>query len=291
MVSREVDFRAVLMPVEIKVLVFVKLLSADRTVLENVTLVFETATKLLVLGSKMAEEREIDLLLGEMNEEALVTLLLKLGTTDEEFATNAVDEAVRVETTITCVVFEEKLLRGETDEFPSRVTALVRAEDLSCVLERAVEFTRTSELAETVTNVVFGNLVKLRLNTELVTTLENCKVLTDEPELDRNVVLVLFGVDEMFTLDVSTPPEELTTTVRLVVKVLGNVRVPLFLVGKNTDVAKVTKVDLSLIDVEFSTAVLLAVEGNYERETWIRQQNTIFENFRPQSMQFTFTRR
>lgn len=95
------------------------------------------------------------------------------------------------------------------------------------------------------------------------------------------------GADKMFTLDVSTPPEMLTTTVRLVVKVLGNVGVPLVLVGKNTDVVKVTKVDLSLIDVEFTTAVLLAVEGNYEMETWIRQQNTIFENFRPH----LFTRR
>ena len=78
------------------------------------------------------------------------------------------------------------------------------------------------------------------------------------------MVLVLFGVDKMFTLDVSTPPEVLTTTVRLVVKVLGNVRAPLVFVGKNTDVVKVTKVDLSLIDVEFTNAVLLAVEGNYE---------------------------
>ena len=78
------------------------------------------------------------------------------------------------------------------------------------------------------------------------------------------MVLVFFEVDEMFTLDVSTPPEVLTTTVRLVVKVLGNVRAPLVFVGKNTDVVKVTKVDLSLIDVEFINAVLLAVEGNYE---------------------------
>lgn len=264
MVSREVDFRTVLMFVEIKLLVFTKLLSADVTVLENVTLVFETATKRLALDSKMVEEREIDLLLGERNEEVLVTFLLKLGTTEEEFATNTVDETVREET-ITCVVFDEKLLRGETDEFPSRVTALVRAEDLSCVLEGAVEFTRTSELAGTVTNVVFGNFVKLRLNTELGTTFEKWKALTDDPELSRNVVLVLFGVDKVFTLDVSTPPEVLTTTVRLVVKVLGNVRAPLVFVGKNlTDVVKVTKVDLSLIDVEFTNAVLLAVEGNYE---------------------------
>lgn len=154
MVSKEVDFRAVVMSVEIKLLVFIKLLSADVIVLENI-LVFETSTKLLALGSKMVEERKID--------------LLTLGTTDEEFATNAVDETVCVET-MTCVVFDEKLLRGETDEFPSRVTVL---EDLSCALERAVEFAPTSELADTVTNVVFGNLVKLRLNSELGTTLEN----------------------------------------------------------------------------------------------------------------------
>lgn len=67
----------------------------------------------------------------------------------------------------------------------------------------------------------------------------------------------------MFTLDLSTPPEVLTTRVRLVAKAVGNFRVPLVLVGKSIDVVKVTKVDLSLIDVEFTTAVLLAVEGNY----------------------------
>jgi len=109
-VSREVDFRVVLVSVEIKLLVFIKwLLSADVTVLENVTLVFESVTKLLALGSKIVEERKIDLLLGRTNEEVLVTLLLKLGTTDEEFATNTVDETVCVES-ITCVAFDEKLL-------------------------------------------------------------------------------------------------------------------------------------------------------------------------------------
>lgn len=74
---------------------------------------------------------------------------------------------------------------------------------------------------------------------------------------------MLFGIDEMFTLDLSTPPEVLTTRVRLVAKAVGNFRVPLVLVGKSIDVVKVTKDDLSLIDVEFTTAVLLAVEGNY----------------------------
>lgn len=74
---------------------------------------------------------------------------------------------------------------------------------------------------------------------------------------------MLFGIDEMFTRDLSTPPEVLTTRVRLVAKAVGNFRVPLVLVGKSIDVVKVTKVDLSLIDVEFTTAVLLAVEGNY----------------------------
>lgn len=109
-VSREVDFRAVLVSVEIKLLVFIKwLLSADVTVLENVTLVFESATKLLALGSKMMEERKIDLLLGRTNEEVLVTLLLKLGTSDEEFATNTVDETVCVES-ITRVAFDQKPL-------------------------------------------------------------------------------------------------------------------------------------------------------------------------------------
>lgn len=151
-----------------------------------------------------------------------------------------------------------------------------------------VEFRRTSELADTVENDAFGNFVKLRLNTEIGTRLENLKVLNDESELNRNVVVLIFPVDEMFTLDLSTPPEVVTTTVRLVAKVLGNVRVPLVLVGKNADFVKVSIVDLSLIDVAFTTAVLLAVEGNCEMETWIRQQNTIYENVRPHSMQFTF---
>lgn len=109
LVSREVDFKTVLMSVEIKLLVFITLLSADVRALENVTLVLESATKLLVLGSKMVAERKIDLLLGRTNEEVLVTLLLKLGTSNEEFATNTVDETVCVES-ITCVALDEKLL-------------------------------------------------------------------------------------------------------------------------------------------------------------------------------------
>lgn len=39
------------------------------------------------------------------------------------------------------------------------------------------------------------------------------------------------------------------------------------------DVVNVTVVDISLKDVEFSSTVLSAVEGNYEMETWIRQLN------------------
>ena len=107
-VSREVDFRAVLVSVGIKLLVFIKRLLSSVTVLENVTLVFESATKLLALGSKVVEERKLDLLLGRRNE-VLVTLLLTLGTPGEEFAKNTVDETVCVET-ITCVVFDEILV-------------------------------------------------------------------------------------------------------------------------------------------------------------------------------------
>lgn len=76
-----------------------------------------------------------------------------------------------------------------------------------------VEFGRTSELADTVENDAFGNFVKLRLNTEIGTRLENLKVLNDESELNRNVVVLIFPVDEMFTLDLSTPPEVVMTTV------------------------------------------------------------------------------
>ena len=101
-VSSEIDFRTGLVSVEINLLVLITLLSEDEIVSETATLVFETATKLLVL-EKMVEERKIDLLLG--GTKVLVTLLLKLGTTDEEFTTIAVDETVRVET-ITLVVFD-----------------------------------------------------------------------------------------------------------------------------------------------------------------------------------------
>lgn len=76
-----------------------------------------------------------------------------------------------------------------------------------------VEFRRTSELADTVKNDAFGNFVKLRLNTEIGTRLENLKVLNDESELNRNVVVLISLVDEMFTLDLSTPPEVVMTTV------------------------------------------------------------------------------
>ena len=108
-VSSEIDFRTELVSVEIELLVFIPILSKDDRVPETVTLVFETAAKLLALDSKMVEERKIDLLLGRTNKEVLVTPLLKLWTTDEEFTTITVDETVRVEA-ITCVVLAEILV-------------------------------------------------------------------------------------------------------------------------------------------------------------------------------------
>lgn len=102
-VSSEIDFRTGLVSVEINLLVLITLLSEDEIGPETVTLVFETATKLLVLDSKMVDKRKMDLLLG--GTKVLVTLLLKLGKTDDEFTTIAVDETLRVET-ITCVVFD-----------------------------------------------------------------------------------------------------------------------------------------------------------------------------------------
>jgi len=102
-VRSEIDFRTGLVSVEINLLVLITLLSEDEIGPETVTLVFETATKLLVLDSKLVEERKTDLLLGRTK--VLVTLLLKLGTTDEEFTTIVVNETVRVEI-ITWVVFD-----------------------------------------------------------------------------------------------------------------------------------------------------------------------------------------
>lgn len=106
------------------------------------------------------------------------------------------------------------------------------------------------------------------------------KELNDESELNVNVVVVIFDVDVMFTLDLSTPSEVVAT-------VLGNVRVPFVL----ADVVNVKTVDILLKDVEFTSAVLLAVEGNCEMETWIRQLNTIKEKFRPTFHALNCTRR
>ncbi|KAJ7363252.1 hypothetical protein OS493_011534 [Desmophyllum pertusum] len=121
-VSSVVDFRVLILSVKRRevdeganLLEFntLALLSIDVTTLENASLVCEAVTnKLLEFGSKMVEETTVDVLLGRIvaiNEELLVNSLLALGTTDEEFTTNIVDETSRVEIRI-CVVLEGKLL-------------------------------------------------------------------------------------------------------------------------------------------------------------------------------------
>lgn len=121
-VSSVVDFRVLILSVKRRevdeganLLEFntLALLSIDVTTLENASLVCEAVTnKLLEFGSKMVEETTVDVLLGRIvaiNEELLVNSLLALGTTDEEFTTNIVEETSRVEIRI-CVVLEGKIV-------------------------------------------------------------------------------------------------------------------------------------------------------------------------------------
>lgn len=62
------------------------------------------------------------------------------------------------------------------------------------------------------------------------------------------------------------------TTLRLAKKVLGKLRVPLVLVNGNADVVTAINDDLLISNVEFTNAVLLAVEVNFEMKTWIRNK-------------------
>ena len=62
------------------------------------------------------------------------------------------------------------------------------------------------------------------------------------------------------------------TTLRLAKKVLGKLRVPLILVNGNADVVTAINDDLLISNVEFTNAVLLAVEVNFEMKTWIRNK-------------------
>ena len=265
--------------VDITVLVeFITEVSTGVTAaLENGTLVFETATELLRFANTMEGDARIGLLLKRIvvvNEESMIKRPLELETTAVEFTPNNV-------------------LLAETEEFTSIVTALDNAEELLLVLETMVEFTRTSGLVVNVTDIVtndeFVSLVKFGLNSTLETTLVNWEVLNDESEPNKNVVVVIFGVDEMLILGLSTPSELLRTTVRLAAKVLGNFRVPLVLVSGNSDVVTITTDDLTILDVEFTSAVLFAVEGNFETKTWVRNKIRHNENSVHTSMQHYHT--
>lgn len=68
------------------------------------------------------------------------------------------------------------------------------------------------------------------------------------------------------------------TTLRLATKVLGKLRVPLVLVNGNADVVTAINDDLLISNVEFTNAVLLAVEVNFEMKIWIRNKIRHYEN-------------
>ena len=255
--------------------------TGETAALENGTLVFETATELLRFANTMEDDTGIGLLperIVVVNEESMMKRPLELGRTAVESTPNNVDEIV---------------LFAEIDEFTSFVTALDSGEELLLVLETMVEFTRTSDLVVNVTNIAtsdeFVSLVKFGLNSTLETMLVNWEVLNDESEPNKNVAVVIFGVDEMLMLGLSTPSELLRTTVRLAAKVLGNFRVPLVLVSRNSDDVTITIDDLTILDVEFTNAVLLAVEGNFEMKTWVRYKLRHNENSVHTSMQHYHT--
>ena len=91
--------------------------------------------------------------------------------------------------------------------------------------------------------------------------------------LNTNAVVVIFELNEMLTLDFLNPFEVMVgTTLRLAKKVLGKLRVPLVLVNGNADVVTAINDDLLISNVEFTNAVLLAVEVNFEMKTWIRNK-------------------
>lgn len=90
-VSSVLDLKVLLLSVKTKLLEFSTLLCMSVTGLENVMLVFDTPTKLVMFGSAMVEETNTVLLLGGTNEDVSVKRLLDLGTM-VEFTTRAVDE-------------------------------------------------------------------------------------------------------------------------------------------------------------------------------------------------------
>ena len=110
-----------------------------------------------------------------------------------------------------------------------------------------MEFTATLELPGRLGDNVTED-VNSGLDTELIVTRE---VLND----DENAFKV------MFTLDISTSVEVEEIGVRLVARVLRNVRLS---VGP---VVGIANEDLSIFDVEFTRAVLWAVEGKCEIES------------------------
>ena len=117
-----------------------------------------------------------------------------------------------------------------------------------------MEFTATLELPGRLGDNVTED-VNSGLDTELIVTRE---VLND----DENAFKV------MFTLDISTSVEVEEIGVRLVARVLGNVRLSVGpVVGDNDEVVVVANEDLSIFDVEFTRAVLWAVEGKCEIES------------------------
>lgn len=237
-----------------KLVVFDTLLSASVTELDMETLVSEALNTLLVFGNKTVKEVKAGLLVGEITvnkEELFRNIVLDVGRKLMELTSTAVVEIVVTEGS-------RLLLEDETDEFVSRVTAF---DKVPCVVEKIVEFTPTLELfgrlGDNVTEDVFATfeIVKPGLDGELLVT---TKVLDD----DETVLKV------MSTLDISTSVEVNEIAVRLVVRVLGNVRLSVVpVVGDNAEVVIVANEDLSIIDVEFTSAVLWAVEGKCEIES------------------------
>ena len=157
--------------------------SAGVKTTENAVLDSNTGTELLKFAINVEDDPTIGLPLEStdgINEELTLKCPLELVTTD---------------------IADEVVLLAERVESTDLVTAL----DTAVGLEAIVEFTGTSELVVSFTDIEKNDesviLVKFGLRSMLGNMLVNREVLNGEIVLNTNAVVVIFGLNEMLTLD------------------------------------------------------------------------------------------
>ena len=162
---------------------FITEVSAGVKTTENAVLDSNTGTELLKFAINVEDDPTIGLPLEStdgINEELTLKCPLELVTTD---------------------IADEVVLLAERVESTDLVTAL----DTAVGLEAIVEFTGTSELVVSFTDIEKNDesviLVKFGLRSMLGNMLVNREVLNGEIVLNTNAVVVIFGLNEMLTLD------------------------------------------------------------------------------------------